>query len=104
MTTAQPGQPAPAQSGAGSPRAAASSEPRLGSVLGAGLGSALLFSAWLLVPVLLPLGMAALFPLALQRLRGGLPGALLAGSRAAALLAAVFTPSLGIGCVFFSGL
>jgi hypothetical protein len=104
MSTAQPGQPAPAQSGAGSPRAGTSAEPRLGSLLGAGLGSALLFSAGLVVPFLLPLGMAAPFPLALQRLRAGLSGVLLSGALAAALLAAVFTPGQGVAYILFIGL
>lgn len=96
MTTAQPGQPAPAHPGAGSPRAGDSSDPRLGSILGAGLGSGLLFAASIVVPVLFLLGMAAPFPLALQRLRGGLSGALLSAALAAALLAAIFTPGQGV--------
>lgn len=104
MSTAQPGQPAGAQSGAGSPRAGTSAEPRLGSLLGAGLGSALLFSAGLVVPFLLPLGMAAPFPLALQRLRAGLSGVLLSGALAAALLAAVFTPGQAVAYILFIGL
>jgi uncharacterized protein YybS (DUF2232 family) len=104
MSTAQPGQPAGAQSGAGSPRAGTSAEPRLGSLLGAGLGSALLFSAGLVVPFLLPLGMAAPFPLALQRLRAGLSGVLLSGALAAALLAAIFTPGQAVAYILFIGL
>ena len=104
MSTAQPGQPAGAQSGAGSPRAGTSAEPRLGSLLGAGLGSALLFSAGLVVPFLLPLGMAAPFPLALQRLRAGLSGVLLSGALAAAILAAVFTPGQAVAYILFIGL
>ena len=104
MNTAEQGQSAPAHSGAGSPRAGTNSEPRLGSLLGAGLGSALLFSASIVVPFLFLLGMAAPFPLALQRLRGGLSGALLSGALAAALLAAVFTPGQGLAYVLFLGL
>jgi hypothetical protein len=104
MTNTDQGQSAPAQSGAGSPRAAASSEPRLGGVLGAGLGSALLFSAFLLVPFLFLLGIASPLPLIVQRLRGGLSGALLAGTLAAALLAAVFAPDHGMVYFLFFGL
>jgi len=103
MNTEQ-GPSAPAHSGAGSPRAAASSEPRLGSILGAGLGSALLFSASLLAPFLFLLGMASPLPLVLQRLRGGLSGALLSGALAAALLTAVFTPGQGVAFALVLGL
>jgi uncharacterized protein YybS (DUF2232 family) len=99
MTLTGQGQSAPAPSGAGSPREGASSEPRLGGILGAGLVSALLFSASLLVPFLFLLGMASPLPLALQRLRGGLSGALLSGALAAGLLAAAFTPGQGVAFV-----
>jgi uncharacterized protein YybS (DUF2232 family) len=90
---------APVHPGASPPRAGASSEPRLGSILGAGLGSALLFSASLLAPLLFLLAIVSPFPLVLQRLRGGLSGALLSGALAAALLAAVFTPGQGLAFV-----
>jgi uncharacterized protein YybS (DUF2232 family) len=71
-------------------------EPGAESVLGAAVGSALLFAGRLLVPVLFPLAMVSPFPLLVLRLRGGLGSALAAASASAALLAAVFSPGTGL--------
>src|SRR5437867_2915881 len=95
---------APAHPGTDRPRTGASPEPRLGGILGAGAGSAALFSASLLVPLLFPLALLSPFPLILQRLRGGLSGALLAGALASALLAAVFTLGQAVAFVLVLGL
>jgi len=95
---------APAHPEAGRPQTGASPEPRLGGILGAGAGSAALFSASLLVPLLFPLALLAPFPLILQRLRGGLSAALLAGSLASALLAAVFSFGQAVAFVMVLGL
>jgi len=76
--------PAPTRAGDGA-------EPRLGSVLGTGVAAAALF--------LLGFGLAAPFPIVLQRLSGGLGGALLAAVLSSALVAA-FTP--GSGLLFFA--
>src|SRR6266702_3549357 len=95
---------APAHPGAGRPQTGASPEPRLGGILGAGAGSAALFSASLLVPLLFPLALLSPFPLILQRLRGRLSGALLAGALASALLAAVFTLGQAVAFVLVLGL
>jgi uncharacterized protein YybS (DUF2232 family) len=78
-------------------------EARGGGLVGAGLGSALLFASALLLPALGPrfvalvvIAMAAPLPLALQRLRGGLGGALLATALAAGLLGAILSPGLAL--------
>jgi len=90
---------APAHPGVPDPRAGASPEPRLGGILGAGVGSALLFAGFQVAPVLLPLAAVSPFPLTLQRLRSGLSGSLLASALAAALLAAVFSPGQAVAFV-----
>lgn len=90
---------APAHAGTGRPQAGASPEPRLGGVLGAGVASAALFAAWLVVPLLFLLATVSPFPLILQRLRGGLSGALLSAALGAALLAAVFAPGQAVDFV-----
>jgi uncharacterized protein YybS (DUF2232 family) len=97
---------APAHPGTGRPEAGANPDPRLGGILGSGAGAALLFSSSLVVPVLFLLAMVSPFPLILQRLRGGLSGALLSFALAAALLAAVFTPgqALAFGLLAVPGL
>ena len=74
-------------------RVADKAEPRPYGILGAGVVSALLYSAWLLLPVLIPAGLASPFPLLLQRLRGGLGAAVLATMVAAGLLGAAFSPA-----------
>jgi uncharacterized protein YybS (DUF2232 family) len=66
------------------------SEPRVGGVLGAGLASAFLFAASLLVPVLFVLAMVSPVPLIVLRLRAGLTAGLLAAGLAAAVVAGVF--------------
>jgi hypothetical protein len=63
-------------------------EPRLGGLVGAGALSALLFGSAGLVPALAPLSFLSPLPLAVQRLRGGAPGAGLATALATALVAA----------------
>jgi len=63
-------------------------EPRLGGLVGAGALSALLFGSAGLVPALAPLSFVSPLPLMVQRLRGGMAGAWLAASLAAALVAA----------------
>ncbi len=82
-------------------REAERTEPGPGGLLAAGLSSALLFSAFLRFPFLFLLALACPFPLMVQRLRGGLGGALLATLSAAALVAAVFSPlsAAGFLCV-----
>jgi hypothetical protein len=78
-------------------------EARGGGLVGAGLGSALLFASALVLPALGPrfvalvvVAMAAPLPLALQRLRGGLGGAVLAALLAAGLLGAIFSGGLAV--------
>ena len=75
-------------------------EPGAESVLGAALGSALLFAARLVVPFLFPLAMISPFPLLVLRLRGGLGSALAAAFASAALLTAVFSPGSGLLFLF----
>jgi hypothetical protein len=74
-------------------RVAVKAEPRPQGVLGAGLLSALLFSAWLILPPLFPAALVSPFPLLLQRLRGGLGAALLATLIAAGVLGVTFAPT-----------
>lgn len=62
-------------------------------VVGAGLLSALLFSASLVLPLLFPAALVSPFPLLLQRLRGGLGAAVLATFLAAGVLVAAFSPA-----------
>jgi uncharacterized protein YybS (DUF2232 family) len=70
----------------------------------AGLSSALLFSALLASPYLFLLAFVSPFPLIVQRLRGGLGGALLATLSAGALVAAVFSPGQAVKFLcFFAG-
>jgi uncharacterized protein YybS (DUF2232 family) len=71
-------------------------EPGAESVLGAALGSAALFATPLLLPLLFPLAVVSPFPLLVLRLRGGRGTAMAAGSAAAALLAAAFSPFTGL--------
>jgi hypothetical protein len=79
-------------------------DPRPVGLWAAGVSAALLFSVSLLSPVLSPLGFVSPFPLIVQRLRGGLGGALLATLGAAALLAFVFSPGqAGFFCCFLAG-
>jgi uncharacterized protein YybS (DUF2232 family) len=73
-------------------------EPGAESVLGAALGSAVLYAAWMHVPLLLPLAMISPLPLLVVRLRIGLGAASAATSASAALLAAAYSP--GIGLIF----
>jgi uncharacterized protein YybS (DUF2232 family) len=71
-------------------------EPRPAALLGAALGSALLFSS-MAVPVLGPFAaIVSPLPLIVQRLRSGLGGALLAFLLAAALVAGVFSAGHGV--------
>jgi predicted membrane protein DUF2232 len=70
---------------------AARHEPAGPALLAAACG-ALLYAAALLVPILALLNVAAAFPFAVQRLRGGAASALLAALAAAALLAISFPP------------
>ena len=76
-------------------------EPGAESVLGAALGSAVLFATRLLVPLAFPLAMVSPFPLLVLRLRGGLGSATAAACASAALLAAVFSPFSGLLFLFF---
>ncbi len=79
-------------------------EPRPGGFLAAGVSAALLFSVSLLSPVLSPLAFVCPFPLIVQRLRGGLGGALLATLGAAAVLAFSFSPGqAAFFCCFLVG-
>jgi hypothetical protein len=71
-------------------------EPGAESVLGAALGSAALFATPMLLPLLFPLAVVSPFPLLVLRLRGGRGTAMAAGSAAAALLAAAFSPLTGL--------
>jgi uncharacterized protein YybS (DUF2232 family) len=67
-------------------------EPRLGGLVGAGLASALLFSAHGFLPALAPLALIAALPLTIQRLQGGAASAWLAAALTAALVAAISEP------------
>jgi uncharacterized protein YybS (DUF2232 family) len=78
--------PAPVRAGDGA-------EPRLGSLLGAGVSAAALFAAPQFVPILAPLALVSPFPLVLQRLAGGAGGALLATMLAASLVGAMVAPA-----------
>ncbi len=71
--------------------------PGVGGVIAAGAGSALLYSAFLVQPLLIPLAVVSPFPLTLQRLRAGLLSGLLAAVLAASLLAGVFSPAQAVG-------
>ena len=77
-------------------RAEDEAEPRLGSLLGAGILAAGLFVAPRYLPVLLPLGLVAPLPLMLQRLRGGASSTLLSTVLAAAVIGAAVTPGPAI--------
>jgi uncharacterized protein YybS (DUF2232 family) len=78
--------PAPVRAGDGA-------EPRLGSLLGAGVVAAGLFAAPQFAPVLAPLALVSPLPLALQRLAGGVGAALLATMLAASLVGALVAPT-----------
>ena len=67
-------------------------EPRLGSLLGAGVIAAGLYLAPHFAPALLPLAIASPLPLGLQRLGNGAGSAALATVLAAALIGAVLAP------------
>ena len=67
-------------------------EPRLGSLLGAGVVAAGLYLAPHFAPALLPLAIVSPLPLALQRLGSGSGSAALATVLAAALVGAVLSP------------
>lgn len=71
-------------------------EPGAESVLGAALGSAALYAAWMHVPLLLPLAMISPLPLLVVRLRSGLGAAVAATSASAALLAGAYSPGTGL--------
>jgi uncharacterized protein YybS (DUF2232 family) len=71
-------------------------EPGAESVLGAALGSAVLYAAWMHVPLLLPLAMISPLPLLVVRLRIGLGAAVAATSASAALLAGAYSPGTGL--------
>jgi hypothetical protein len=78
-------------------------DPRPVGLWAAGVSSALLFAVSLLTPFLSPLGFVSAFPLIVQRLRGGLGGALLAALGAGAVLAVVFSPlQAGVFCCFLA--
>jgi uncharacterized protein YybS (DUF2232 family) len=83
----QGGVPLPASA---SPRGEA--RPGVSGVVAAGAGSALLFAALLVHPVFLPLSVFSLFPLTLQRLRGGFGSGFLTALFSSSLLAGVFSP------------
>ena len=70
--------------------------PGAGGVVAAGAGSALLYAAFLVQPLLVPLAVISPFPLALQRLRAGLFNGLLASLLAASLLAGVVSPGQAV--------
>src|SRR5258708_2547946 len=79
-------------------------DPRPVGLWAAGVSSTLLFSVSLLSPYLSPLAFVSAFPLIVQRLRGGLGGALLATVGAGAVLALVFSPfQAGFFCFFLAG-
>jgi hypothetical protein len=80
--------PAPVRAGA---------EPRLGSLLGAGVAAAGLFAAPQFAPILAPLALVSPLPLVLQRLAGGAGGALLATMLAASLVGAIVAPGPAAG-------
>jgi uncharacterized protein YybS (DUF2232 family) len=67
-------------------------EPRLGSLLGAGVVAATLYLAPSFAPALLPLAVVSPLPLALQRLGSGTGSAALATVLAAAVVGAVLSP------------
>jgi uncharacterized protein YybS (DUF2232 family) len=69
----------------------------VGGVVAAGAGSALLYAAVLVQPLLFLLTLISPVPLALQRLRAGFFNGMLATLLAAALLAGVFSPGQAVG-------
>lgn len=77
-------------------QAAARPHERGGGVFAAALASALVFAAWLVAPVLLPLSALAPLPLTLQRLTRGLVAGALAALLAALLVAAAFSGEWGL--------
>jgi uncharacterized protein YybS (DUF2232 family) len=86
-----------------STRANETPELRPAGVLGAALGSALLFSA-LWVPVVGQLAaLVSPLPLVVQRLRGGLGAAVMSLMLSAALLGGAFTAGLGLGFLTVAG-
>jgi hypothetical protein len=82
--------PAPVRAGDGA-------EPRLGSLLGAGVAAAGLFAAPQFAPILAPRALVSPLPLVLQRLAGGAGGALLATMLAASLVGAIVAPGPAAG-------
>ncbi|HXB56754.1 MAG TPA: DUF2232 domain-containing protein [Vicinamibacteria bacterium] len=78
-------------------------DPRPVGLWAAGVSAALLYSVSLFSPYLSPLAFVSAFPLIVQRLRGGLGGALLATLGAASVVAFVFSPSqAGVFCCFLA--
>jgi uncharacterized protein YybS (DUF2232 family) len=75
-------------------------EPGAESVLGAALGSAVLYAAWVHVPLLLPLAIISPLPLLVVRLRIGFGAAIAALSASAALLAGAYSPGTGLMFLF----
>jgi uncharacterized protein YybS (DUF2232 family) len=73
-------------------RAGDGAEPRLGSLLGAGVAAAGLFATPQFAPILAPLALVSPLPLVLQRLAGGAGAALLATMLAASLVGAIVAP------------
>ena len=71
-------------------------EPRTGGALGAALFSALMFGAFLRLPLLLPFALLAPFPLLVVRLRHGVVPAVLATLSAAALLGSLVGGGPGV--------
>jgi MFS family permease len=69
---------------------------RLSGVIGAGVGSAALFSVALVAPLLGFVSIVSPFPLIVQRLRGGVGAAVLAALVAGALLAGFFSAGLAV--------
>jgi uncharacterized protein YybS (DUF2232 family) len=74
-------------------RAGDGAEPRLGSLLGAGVAAAGLFATPQFAPILAPLALVSPLPLVLQRLAGGAGAALLATMLAASLVGALVAPT-----------
>jgi uncharacterized protein YybS (DUF2232 family) len=71
----------------------------MSGVVVAGAGSALLYAAFLVHPLFLPLAMFSPFPLTLQRLRGGFGSGFLSTLFSTSLLAGIFSPGQALGYV-----
>jgi hypothetical protein len=78
-------------------------EPRPRGFVAAGLSAALLYSLFLLLPLLFVVALVSPFPLIVQRLRGGLGGALLATLGATAVLALVAPGPAAFFCLVLAG-